>query len=93
MEYYCNILKGYSLYYDLPVSTNVGGVGFFIKNLISCKPRTDLKFKSNNSDLKIENMWFEINVDNSKYIIGGIYRHPNQNIEMFSNLLEVEMHL
>jgi len=30
-DYYHNILKGYTFYYDLPVGTHVGGLGMFIK--------------------------------------------------------------
>jgi len=36
----------------------------------------------------IENLWLEVIRGNKKYIVGGIYRHPNQNIDEFNNLLD-----
>lgn len=91
VEFYANMLEGYFLFYDLPVCSNVGGVGFFIKKSISCKPRNDLKLNTNMSDIKMENLWFELIKDKNKYIIGGIYRHPNQSVEKFSELLEYNL--
>jgi endonuclease/exonuclease/phosphatase (EEP) superfamily protein YafD len=37
---------------------------------------------------KIENIWVEINKNQQKYVIGGIYRHPNQNITEFRETME-----
>jgi len=34
-----------------------------------------------------KNLWLEIINANKKYIVGGIYRHPSQNIAEFNNLL------
>jgi len=36
----------------------------------------------------IENIWFEIGKNNKKYIIGGIYRHLNQQIEDFKQQID-----
>ena len=40
---------------------------------------------------KLENLWLEISKNKIKYIIGGIYRHPNQIIQEFSDLLEINL--
>jgi len=32
---------------------------------------------------RIENVWLEVDEKNRYYIIGGIYRHPNQQIDEF----------
>ena len=80
------MLVGYFLFCELPVTSIVGGVGFFIKKTISCKLRNDLKLITT-ADVRIEDLWFDLIKDNRKYIIGGVYRHPNQSIDKF-NLLE-----
>ena len=36
-------------------------------------------------------MWFEVTKTNIKYIIGGLYRHPNQNIKVFTDLFDVRV--
>jgi len=87
IEFYRNILKGYSLHTDLPVCGHVGGVGVFIKRSLSAYIRNDLKLPVSDKN-KVENIWFEIVKNNKKYIVGGIYRHPNQNIIEFNDLLE-----
>ena len=90
ITFYENIFDGYSFYSDLPLTSSIGGVGMYIKNDLSCKPRTDLLLTST-TDNKIENLWFEIVKNKVKYLIGGIYRHPNQNIKEFSELLESKL--
>ena len=32
----------------------------------------------------VENIWLEVAKNRSKYIVGGIYRHPNQPLKDFS---------
>ena len=77
------------MFHDLPVNTSVGGVGIFVKNSLNCKLRPDLYLSS--SSHKLENLWLEISKNKIKYIIGGIYRHPNQKIQEFSDLLEINL--
>ena len=36
----------------------------------------------------VEDIWLELTNDKQKYIIGGIYRHPGQNINPFTDGLE-----
>ena len=86
LEFYHNILDGYSLHYDLPNNSMVGGIGMFVKNSLNSKLRPDLHLPTNNQ--KIENLWIEVTKNRIKYIIGGIYRHPNQKIQDFTVLLE-----
>jgi len=87
LDYYQNILDGYSLYSDLPSNSNIGGLGMFIKKTLNCKLRNDLLMTAQ-TDIRIENLWFEIEKNRKKYIVGGKYRHPNQSIQSFTNLLE-----
>jgi len=36
----------------------------------------------------LENVWLEISKGRQTYIIGGTHRHPGQNLEKFTNVLE-----
>jgi len=45
----------------------------------------------NTTNYKVEDLWLEINKCNKKYIIGGIYRHPNQNITDFRSMMEATL--
>src|SRR5215469_12807791 len=38
--------------------------------------------------MMVENMWVEIEKHNKSYIVGGIYRRPNQSVMKFTNSLE-----
>ena len=87
VEFYHNIFDGYSFFSDLPITSSVGGIGFFVKKSLSCKPRTDLNLPKS-ATFKCENLFFEIIKNKTKYIVGGIYRHPNQAIKEFCDILE-----
>ena len=61
-------MPGYSLNVDICTSSNVGGVGVFIKKSLGFKLRNDLNLS--NITHKIENLWYEIIKNNKKYIVG-----------------------
>jgi len=84
IDYYRNILPGYTFYYDLPLLSNVGGVGIFVSNSL-CHNIVDT-YKMN--FVNVENLWVEVLKQNKKYIIGGIYRHPNSNVKEFTSELD-----
>src|SRR5260221_13061667 len=70
IQTYENLLDGYSFYYDLPIHSNRGGVGIYIKNDIECTVRNDLKLKSDDEDdeeLYAENLWLEISKNRKRY--------------------------
>lgn len=96
VEFYSNILKtvghstAYCMYYDLPSDSVAGGVCMFINKSLSVRDRKDLRLLSD-SNCKTENLWFEVTKYKSKFVIGGIYRHPNQNIDIFANKLEITL--
>ena len=66
-------------YYDVPSYTIVGGVGIYVKYKFTVMELHDYKINSNDK-VKVENIWLEVSQSDSKYIIGGIYRHPNSSI-------------
>ena len=87
IAFYKNIIPTHNFYYDLPENSNIGGIGVFIKKDYSVQFQNNYKLKSTLTN-KIENLWFEIVKNKSKYIIGCIYRHPNHHIKEFTEIME-----
>ena len=87
LDFFKNIIDGYMLYYDIPSYSTVGGIGVFVKKCLNCKLSPNLNIIPVNN-YKIENLWLEINKNDSKFVIGCIYRHPGQNINEFSEFLD-----
>ena len=52
--------------------TRAGGVGFYIKQNLTYKLRSDVNVKLDFD----ENMWIEVKISNGSIVIGVIYRHP-----------------
>jgi len=63
--------------------TQAGGVGAYIKNNLKYLQRRDLQFKTHGC----ENIWLDILGKRQKIIIGIVYRHPQYNIDDFSQSL------
>ena len=79
---YNNLLPGYNFYCDLPLSSDVGGVGIYVKSsLLHCIVSSYNIVTS--VDCPVENLWLEVTKNSSKYIIGGVYRHPGYKISKF----------
>ena len=66
IDFYLNILPGYSFYYDLPEDSHVGGIGIFI-NIFLQHEVTEYKLATSATN-RVENIWFEISKYNKKYI-------------------------
>ena len=83
-----NLLEGYDFYHKLPIKNNkYGGVAILVKEGIGntiCRDDLEALNTCTCDKCTIENIWIEINtLSNEKYIIGGIYRHPNGNTAHF----------
>jgi len=63
--------------------TQAGGVGAYIKNDLMYLQRRDLQLKMHGC----ENIWLEILGKRQEIIIGIVYRHPQYNIDDFSQSL------
>jgi hypothetical protein len=63
----------------------------FIRKSLHPRLRNDLTLSS--LTIKCENLFIEISNSTSKYIIGGIYRHPNQNVSHFSDVLQNSLNI
>jgi Reverse transcriptase (RNA-dependent DNA polymerase) len=90
IDFYGNIFDGYDFYYEIPKNSSVGGIGMYVKKMFFVQFRQDLHLCSNDSNV-VENVWIEVVKNKIKYIIGGIYRHPNHSINGFMDLLEVNL--
>jgi len=90
IQFYNNVLPNYTFLYDLPSTSAIGGVGIFVHNTLKFKLCPELKVQCK-ANYKVENLWIELETQNKKYIVGGIYRHPNQSIEEFQNNLDVTL--
>jgi len=61
-------------------------VGIFIKHELTSIIINDYKFTSTSN---VESLWLEISNNNKKYIVAGIYRHPNKDIRDFAVQLQI----
>ena len=85
-----NLLPNYTHFLKLPKNNKYGGVAIFIENDFgTAHVREDLSLSNdcNCDKCQIEDLWIEIN-NNNKFIIGGIYRHPNGNERHFIDDLD-----
>ena len=70
-------------------TTSKGGVALLLRknkfdNISELDP---IKLSCNCSKCVVENKWLSFRVENQEFIIGGIYRHPNGDIEHFNKAL------
>lgn len=87
IEFYKNILPGYTFYFELSHVGKSGGVGMYIRNCFNQNVTSKYKLTNTNC-YAVEDLWIEISKNKMKYIIGGIYRHPNQSVPDFQTMLE-----
>ena len=77
-------LEGYEFIHE-PSLSNAGGVGFYIRNDLKYSIRKE--FSLSNNDLEM--LWIEIfAIGQPNIICGVVYRHPNNNVNNFINILE-----
>jgi len=87
LDLFKNLFEGYTVYFDVPADSIVGGVGVYVRNCYSCSILNALKIKSTEIN-RVENIWIEIRSSDHKYTLGAVYRHPNQAINDFTRLLD-----
>ena len=86
IDFYSNLFPGYN-FYDLPEHSKVCGVGLYIKNTFTTQELLQYKIKSPSTSM-VENKWYKTTKGNNKFIIGGIYRHPNGMIAEYTESLD-----
>ena len=84
----------FHIYIDNP-STAKGGVALLLRKdkfkeitEIDTNANFNLKDKLAGTNSLVENKWISCKIDNQNVIIGGIYRHPNRNLDSFNNALK-----
>ena len=63
--------------------TSKGGSGIFVKNELDYTLRNDLLLNIKDC----ENVWLEVKVKNTKFIVASIYRHPRYNYDAYQSAL------
>lgn len=66
-------------------------MGVFVSNALFHQEINTSKIESSSS-VPVENVCIEINKHSKKYVIGGIYWHPNKGISEFSDKLDCVLH-
>ena len=92
ISFYQHVMDGYAFVYDLPKATNIGGIGMFVKKDIEYTVKANytqsMSLLPNNF---VENLWLEVKKGKDLFIVGGIYRHPNGDINDFSDTMDLIM--
>jgi len=87
LDLFKNLFEGYTFYFDVPSDSIIGGVGVYVRNCYSCNTLNFFKINSTETN-RVKNISTEILTNGHKYILGAVYRHPNQNINDFAKLLD-----
>jgi len=56
IDFYRNLIKGYTLYHDLPTDSNTGELGMFVQNKLEARIRPDLSLQKSPQN-RIEDIW------------------------------------
>jgi len=88
ISFYKNLLLDYNFIFKIPIRSNIGGVGLFIRNTFTIIERTDLNLSDIENNNDFEHIFVEISNFNYSCIIGAFYRHPHQNVDSFITSLE-----
>ncbi len=82
----CAKVFGDDYFYDYnPPILRKGGVAVFINKKLTFNKRSDLEIKGNP---KIENLWYDLEVNDKKFVLGIIYRHPGYSTTSICDILE-----
>lgn len=82
IQFYQNLLPGYTLYYNTPVNCRAGGVAFYVADTFTVELQDNLKVTSQHFELLCINL--SCNKIKSKYSICGVYRHPGSPVNDFT---------
>ena len=87
---YRNLFQNYKFFYVLPDNSNVGGIVAYIRSSILVNERNDIKsnLNYNSRECASESMFLELTKGDYRCILSSFYRHPNQNISKFTDLLD-----
>ena len=88
-RYLKSVFPNYNYETDLPKNNSYGGVAIVTHMDLKMNIKNDFQLKKecNCTRCHCENVWVDVEFQNSSFVIGCFYRHPNGNIEHFSNQL------
>ena len=82
----------HTCHFDLPTSSNIGGVAIHMKKEHKVTEKSKYKIQSL-GNAKVENVWYKITKGTKSYIVGAIYRHPSHNVKDFTEKLDNSLSL
>ena len=77
-------MDNYQFYFTIPVNNMYGGVGIYIrKDLTDVCMMDELKIEKtcHCPSCEMESLYLKFTYHKKKFIVGGIYRHPNVNVK------------
>ena len=83
-----NIFKEYNFYYHGPLNNNKGEVDVYNKKDLYVHETHGLMLIDN---CRLDNIWLEIVKDGVSFVFGNVYRHPNYNTHVISDLIGSNM--
>ena len=88
------IMDNYQFYFTIPANNMYGGVGINIrKDLADACMMDELKIEKtcHCPKCEMESLYLKFTYHKKKFIVGGIYRHPNGNVKHFMSDLETAL--
>ena len=79
-----SIRDRYNAEFVLPNDNRFGGACLLIKKEIAYHTRSDLCLNCDN----VEDVWIECAINNQKFVVGSVYRHPGNKPKLFQERLE-----
>ena len=94
-RYLKSTFPNYTAEFVLPKCSSYGGVAILaLDNTYEMTVNTDLNITKacNCAKCQIEDIWLDITCEGKKFTVVAIYRHPNGNIEHFTQQLALSLH-
>ena len=71
IDFYKHSFPNHTCHFDLPNSSNIGGVAIYIKKEHKVTEKSEYKIQSS-VNAKVENLWYEITKGTKSYIVGTV---------------------
>ena len=85
----------YTCFHKIPHNNNWGGVGIYVHNSLANMGLLDeitIVLECDCTKCEVASLFVEFMFNGAMYTIGGIYRHPNDNVSHFVSGLECVLH-
>lgn len=85
LDFYSQLIPGYSYHYNPPLNRRAGGVAIYYRSDLRMNIRNDLQVPSDNFEM----LCLDLNVNNCTYTLCAIYRHPGTPVIDFTDNIAV----